>query len=169
MHNPVGLAPSLSALTLFLPVFLCLVELLLWLCQSESHSTASLRSCIPRSDRRGCTGKWRWVACPLNSADAKPSAWRSEVDSSDRRNGKVAWGQCWRTPRAQNAMPDCSAPHIWPGAPSGEIRGGGYSVQVPKPQVPQYPLKNPNNSCRFLLGWTSGCSLWLHIRTYWKN
>lgn len=158
MHNPVGFAPYLSALTLFLPVLLWLVELLLWLSQPESHSAANLRSCIPHSDRTGCTGKWRWVACPLSSADAKPSAWRSEVDSSDRRNGKVAWGQCWRTPMAQSVMPGCSAPHIWPGAPSGEIRGGDYSVQVFKSQVSTSSFEGSNTPVLFLLGQTSGCN-----------
>ena len=87
---------------------------------SRSHSTAGLRSCTPHSDRRGCTGRWPWVACPRSSAAAVPSAWTSGAGSSDRRSGRAAWGQCWRRPRAQTVTPGCSVPHTGPGVPSGE-------------------------------------------------
>lgn len=113
------------ALTSFLPVGPWLIELSHWwgeVVPSKSYSTAGLRSHIPRSDRRGCTGRWPWVACPLSSADAMLSAWRSGDDSSDRKSGRAAWGQCWRTPRAQSVMLGCSVPHTWPEAPSGERR-----------------------------------------------
>lgn len=89
---------------------------------SRIHATAGFRRCTPRSDRRGCTGRWPWVACPLSSAAAAPSAWRSGAGSSDRRSERAAWGQCWRTPRARSVTPGCSAPRTWPGAPSGERR-----------------------------------------------
>lgn len=112
-------------LTSFLPVCPWLMELSHWwreVVPSQSHSAAGLRSHIPRSDRRGCTGRWPWVACPLSSAASMLSAWRSGDGSSDRKSGRAAWGQCWRTPRAQSVMPGCSVLHTWPEAPSGERR-----------------------------------------------